>query len=283
MNGTEWKTFLNLLMAISLLPLIISNVNCTYNCTGLGVFAKPQSKCRSYIICYEQNNSKFIADERVCPNDQIFNEYQSKCVPSQSYSCFDEPCTNRVGYFPKPNTNCQDYYLCTKVNNQSVANTYSCPNGSKFSPLLSRCDPKYVLCEMQQVQQADTQRPTLIQTVRPSVTTIKPTTKVVAIQTSSTTPGNIVAIIAAKPVTTKAPIQPTTTRKPSASCSTTCIMQTKTGLYAHATNPCSYVSCTRTADILYCANMKCDPGHAFAQQSGRCIASNLCTAKPKRN
>lgn len=282
MIGIKWKTSLNFLMAISLLPLIISNVNSAYSCTGLGVFPKPQSKCRWYIICYQQNNSKFVADERFCTNDQVFNEYQSKCVPPQSYSCFDEPCANRVGYFSKPNTNCQDYYLCTKVNNHAVANTYSCPNGSRFSPLLSRCDPKYV-CETRQGQQAVTQRPTLTPTVHPNMTTIKPTIKVVEIQTPSTAPSNLVAIIDAKPVTTMAPIQLTTNQKPSPGCSTACIMQTKTGPYAHATDPCSYVSCTRTADILYCANMKCDSGLAFAQQSGRCIASNLCTPKPQHN
>lgn len=333
MNGKKSSTIhLNCLMVITLWLSIISDVNCAFNCTGLGVFAKPQSSCRSYIVCYQQNNQKFVAEERNCAADQVFNEYELKCVPSQSYNCIEEPCLNRVGRFIKPNTDCQDYYLCSKVNNGFVSNTYSCQDGSRFSSLTSRCEAGYRCTEIQPRQSV---QPT---TPRPAGTGIQPVTQIIGVQSTtqrpigvqpttarpttipvvniSTPASNLIALVNVKSVSTLrpsvAPVQPTTARPttrqvveisspasnlvalitvrnpttprpPTPSCSTNCIMTTKTGLYPHSTDPCSYVSCTRTADILYCANMKCDPGLGFVQQSGRCIASNLCTPKPKSN
>lgn len=202
----------------------------------------------------------------------------------------EEPCSNRIGRFVKPNTDCDDYFLCTKLNDAIIYSTYSCPAGSKFSSITSKCERDYECSSIQTRQQVTTARPVGPTAVAP--TTVRPAQAnptTMWIETSPTTPSNMNGIINVKPQTTARPPTPPsqTTRPPSvtspppSTCATTCIMTTKTGLYSHSTDPCSYVSCTRTADILYCATMKCDAGQAFSQQSLRCLGSNLCPVKPR--
>lgn len=123
----------------------------------------------------------------------------------------------------------------------------------------------------------------------------------VEISTPKTTPSNIISSITTKPVqqpTTQRPgvsvtvsvgppkpttpsTKPTTAIIPPAQCPLVNIMAFKTGFYQIATDPCSYVSCARTDNILFCANVKCDPGTAYSPQSARCIQSNQCAVKPK--
>lgn len=48
-------------------------------------------------------------------------------------------CQNKIGRVAKLNSNCDEYYLCTEINDVIIASLYHCPNGSKFSPEDKRC------------------------------------------------------------------------------------------------------------------------------------------------
>ncbi|XP_031619074.1 uncharacterized protein LOC116338134 [Contarinia nasturtii] len=110
-----------------------------------------------------------------------------------------------------------------------------------------------------------TQRPNINVNVSTSRTTARPiqTTQRPNINVTVSTSGTTARQITAQ------------TTGPS-SCPLVNIMGIKTGLLAVANDPCSYVSCIRTGNTLYCAHLKCDPGQAFAPTLSQCLPSLLC-------
>lgn len=50
-----------------------------------------------------------------------------------------EICQDQVGRVAKLNSNCDEYFLCTSQNGVITGALYTCPTGSKFSPVDKRC------------------------------------------------------------------------------------------------------------------------------------------------
>lgn len=117
-------------------------------------------------------------------------------------------------------------------------------------------------------QPATTARP-IVTTARPIVTTVRPIVTTVRPNQTTARP-NVNATVSFG--TTKKP----GTTVPVPGCPAANIMATKTGFSSAANDPCSFVSCIRTTSSLFCAIIKCDPGQAFSQQTGRCTQSTLC-------
>lgn len=83
----------------------------------------------------------------------------------------------------------------------------------------------------------------------------------------------------AKPIlisTTARPLQITT----APTCPLVNIMALKTGYLPIINNPCQYVACIRSGDILYCSIVKCDLGYAFSVPANQCLPSPLCAPRP---
>lgn len=113
---------------------------------------------------------------------------------------------------------------------------------------------------------------------RPGVTPAKPNVGVTVSSRPGVTPAkpNVGVTVSSRPGV--APTTPSKLPLPG-SCQ---VMATKTGYLTVPNDPCSYVSCIRADSFLHCAQVKCDPGQAFSQATGRCIASNQCVAKKSK-
>ncbi|XP_055299748.1 salivary glue protein Sgs-3-like [Sitodiplosis mosellana] len=111
-------------------------------------------------------------------------------------------------------------------------------------------------------------------TSRPIVT--QPTTsRPIATPTSTSRP-IVTNPTSSRPILTTIPVRTTT----APSCPLVNIMALKTGYLPIINNPCQYVACIRTGDILYCSIVKCDPGYAFSVPANQCLPSPLCALRP---